>query len=87
MEQFHATEYLTRLPMVKHIIMLLVKAVWMARLYWLSLNQRSKDVIWRDETSSFIIVGRDNSKGGFFISEKMLVTQALDERACVSYIS
>ena len=26
------------------------------------------------------IIYRDNFKGGFFMSEKMLVTQALDER-------
>ena len=33
-----------------------------------------------NHTSSLRIVGRDNSKGGCFMSEKMLVTQALDER-------
>lgn len=30
--------------------------------------------------SSLRIILRDNFKGGFFMSEKMLVTQALDER-------
>lgn len=30
--------------------------------------------------SSLRIILRDNCKGGFFMSEKMLVTQALDER-------
>lgn len=29
--------------------------------------------------SSLRIILRDNFKGGFFMSEKMLVTQALDE--------
>ena len=30
--------------------------------------------------SSLRIILRDNFKGGFFMNEKMLVTQALDER-------